>query len=274
MIEHDFVSTSLGRLSIGQTGSGPPALLWHSVFIDSRSWGPIVDVLAGHRRVITIDAPGHGESAKFDRDYTLEDCAAAAGEALDRLGITEPVDWVGNAWGGHVGIVLAASQPARLRSLTTIGTPVHALSTRERWLQVIPIALMYRVVGPNGFISKAVSDALLGPEAVAAEPDRATMIMESFRRTPQAVIVREIRSVMLGRPDLSDRLPGIATPTLMLAASDDVAGWTPAVAEAVVAKMPNAQVGAVSGTGHVSPLLLDHDILEKRIIKFWDSVGH
>ena len=32
--------------------------------------------------------------------------------ALDRLGLTEPVDWVGNAWGGHVGIRFATGTTA------------------------------------------------------------------------------------------------------------------------------------------------------------------
>ena len=41
------------------------------------------------------------------RDFTFAELVVAAEQALDRLGLTEPVDWVGNAWGGHVGIRLA-----------------------------------------------------------------------------------------------------------------------------------------------------------------------
>ncbi|HEX3732365.1 MAG TPA: alpha/beta hydrolase, partial [Mycobacteriales bacterium] len=37
-----LVPTSLGRLNVGQVGAGPPALLWHSLWVDSRSWGPLV----------------------------------------------------------------------------------------------------------------------------------------------------------------------------------------------------------------------------------------
>ena len=39
---------------------------------------------------------------------------------------SEPVDWVGNAWGGHVGIVFAATWPDRCRTLVTFGTPIQA----------------------------------------------------------------------------------------------------------------------------------------------------
>jgi hypothetical protein len=40
-----LVPTSLGRLNVGQAGVGPPALLWHSLWVDSRSWGSLVDPL-------------------------------------------------------------------------------------------------------------------------------------------------------------------------------------------------------------------------------------
>ena len=54
----DFVSTDLGRLHVRRTGTGPPVVLWHSLFFDSRSWGPLVDDLAQrphgvrHRRAV------------------------------------------------------------------------------------------------------------------------------------------------------------------------------------------------------------------------------
>src|SRR6516165_8809849 len=129
------VSTCIGQLHVEQAGSGPPAVLWHSLWVDSRSWGPLVDAFAAHRQVSTIDGPGYGLSSPIDRDFTLDDCVRAACEVLDQLGITEPVDWVGNAWGGHVGITLAAAQPHRVRSLVTIAAPLLPVGARQRWTQ-------------------------------------------------------------------------------------------------------------------------------------------
>ena len=94
----DFVSTDLGRLHVWRTGTGPPVVLWHSLFVDSQSWGRIVDELARTRTVYTIDGPSHGKSEAVPRDFSFEECVAAAEQALDRLGLTEPVGWVGNAW--------------------------------------------------------------------------------------------------------------------------------------------------------------------------------
>lgn len=190
---------------------------------------------------------------------------------MDLLGVAEPVDWVGNAWGGHVGIVLAANRPVRLRSLTTIGTPVRGLGTWERWTKIVPLVQMYRLLGATGFLTEALSDALLGPDAVAAAPDQADAILDSFRGADRAAMLHAMRSVMLNRRDLGDRLPGIATPTLLLAAADDATGWRPTDAQAAADRMPHARARAVRGTGHVSPLLLDADVIETSILELWSS---
>ena len=188
-----LVSTCLGRLHVGQAGSGPPALLWHSLWVDSRSWGPLVDAFGAHRRVVTIDGPGYGGSTPIHRDFTLDDCAQAAEEVMDQLGITEPVDWVGNAWGGHVGITLAVSQPHRLRSLVTISTPVTPVSRRQRWTQTYPLALVYRLAGPNRLITKSLFDVLFGSDAMAAQPDRTAEMIRAFKEADRESIRRTIR---------------------------------------------------------------------------------
>ena len=126
----NLVSTDLGRLHVQRTGSGPPVVLWHSLFVDSRSWGPLIDGLGRQRTVYAIDGPSHGKSDSVARDFTFEEVVASAEQALDRLGLSEPVDWVGNAWGGHVGIRLATGQ--RLRTLTTIGTPIQGFTVGEK----------------------------------------------------------------------------------------------------------------------------------------------
>jgi pimeloyl-ACP methyl ester carboxylesterase len=288
---HSLVSTSLGRLHVqrgtgaagpatSSTGAaapatcstGPTAILWHSLFIDSRSWGPLIDALSRYRSVIAIDGPSHGKSEAVGRDFSYAECVTAAAEALDGLGISEPVDWVGNAWGGHVGLQLAAADPHRIRTLTTIGTPVQSLSARERWTMAWPLVQLYRVAGPTGFLTEALSDALMGPEAVAAQPDQAADIIDSFRSADRRAMFHAMRSMMLHRPHLGPLLPRITAPTLMLAARDDAMGWQPSDAQAAVAGMPDARAGVVAGTGHVSPLLLDADLIEESVIGFWNAI--
>ena len=63
--------------------------------------------------------------------------------------------------------------------------------------------------------------------------------------------------MMLKRPSLSDRLPRVVAPTLMLAARDDDEGWPLHEAEAACASMRNARARVLSGSARVAPLLLD-----------------
>lgn len=263
-----FVDTRVGRLFVESDGDGPPALLWHSLFIDSTSWELLRPALARQRRLIIVDGPAHGRSGHRDGEYSIADCAAAALEVLDDQGVSGAVDWVGNAWGGHIGITFAATYPDRCRTLVTIGTPVHSLTRSERLTQIYPLLAGYRIAGPIGLLRRPLFDALIGAEAIAAQPGLAGRLVTSFRSADRAGMSQAIRSVSVRRPDLTHLLPAVAAPTLMAACRDDP-GWNHAQAIAAVAKMPNARALEVRGTGHVAPMLLEPDLLVREITALW-----
>jgi pimeloyl-ACP methyl ester carboxylesterase len=264
-----LVGTDLGRLSIQRSGTGPPVVLWHSLFVDSGSWDGLVDALAVERTVYTIDGPSHGKSDAVHRDFTFEECVAAAEQALDRLRLDEPVDWVGNAWGGHVGIRLAATTPSRLRTLTTIGTPVRGFTWWEKCTKGWPLVTTFRLTGPNGFILKQLSGSLIGPDAARAHPDQAAAIMASFRDADRDGMLHAMQSMMMQRSGIHNLLPRVDVPTLVMAVRDDVMGWRPDEARRTCAAIPNCRVEEVTGTGHVTPLLVDRDRIVRLVKEFW-----
>jgi pimeloyl-ACP methyl ester carboxylesterase len=166
--QQTMIETNVGSLAVQERGEGRPAVLWHSLFMDERSWDRVEEDLSAERPLVLITGPGHGASADPGRRYTLEECAAAAATVLDVLGISEPVDWVGNAWGGHVGVIFAATSPARCRTLVTLGTPVQAYRAWER-VQTLLLLLLYRLLGPVRFIQNGVADTLLSPRTRAED---------------------------------------------------------------------------------------------------------
>ncbi|MGZ5393931.1 MAG: alpha/beta fold hydrolase [Mycobacterium sp.] len=267
----NFVSTDLGRLHVRRSGTGPPVVLWHSLFVDSRSWGPLADALARDRTVYSIDGPSHGKSDAVRRDFTFAELVVAAEQALDRLGLTEPVDWVGNAWGGHVGIRLATG--SRLRTLTTIGTPVQGFNLREKFTMAWPLVEIYRFTGPSGFIMKQLFDSLLGAESIAAQPELTETIMASFRDADRKAMFHAMRSMMLKRTGIEDLLPNIKVPTLVMPVRDDITGWRPDEARQTCAVIPNCRVEDVAGTGHISPLLIDRDRILRLTRETWAQVS-
>jgi pimeloyl-ACP methyl ester carboxylesterase len=250
--ERRRIPTGVGTLVVRVLGEGPPAVLWHSLFVDERSWQRVEEGLAGDRRLVIITGPGHGASTDPGHRYSLDDCAAAAGEVLATLGIDEPVDWVGNAWGGHVGIVFAATWPARCRTLVTLGTPIQAYTRSEQLLFRVLLAV-YRVAGMISYLSSGIMEALLSPRTRADDPEAVALVLDCLRAMERPALANAMRSISLGRPNLTPRLGAIRCPTLFVTGSDH-SGWTPAQADAKCRLLAHGSVAVVPDTAYLTPL--------------------
>lgn len=250
--DHRMVPTRVGSLAVRVLGEGPPAVLWHSLFVDDRSWLRVEDGLARDRRLVVITGPGHGRSGDPGHRYSLDDCAAAAGEVLDALDERGPVDWVGNAWGGHVGIVFAAAWPERCRTLATFGTPVQAYGLSGQ-VQLRALLAVYRIAGMVGFLSSGISDALLSPRTRSADPEAVALVLDGLRTLERRALTNAMLSISLGRPDLTPRLAAIRCPTVFVT-GDAHAEWTPAQAEDKVRSIARGSSAVVPDTAYLTPL--------------------
>lgn len=266
-----MVPTRLGRLHVQIEGSGRTTVLWHSLFVDSTTWSRLRPLLVSDRRLILIDGPGHGQSDSPPAGFPFAECAAAALDVLDSLAVDEPVDWVGNAWGGHVGLMLAARSPERVRSLVTVATPVHALTRSER-RKIVPMVWAYRLVGAAPPLASGVARVLLGADFITSRPDDTALVLRSIRGAPRIGMHRAMNSVMLNRPDITSLLPGIDVPTLMVAPKRDPL-LTVAQVQTAVAQMPDAAMVVLDTEGHVAPILTHADDLAAAMIDFWTRVG-
>lgn len=119
-------------------GTGEPLLLLHGGGSSSRSWLPVIDLLAAHRRVIALDFPGFGRTPPItDRPFDMATAMTELAAELDRLGIHEPVDIAGNSMGGWMA--LEAAKRGMARSVVAIGpaglwSPGMPLRTRLQFL--------------------------------------------------------------------------------------------------------------------------------------------
>lgn len=252
MDERTQVQTRLGSLLVRVHGHGPPAVLWHSLFVDERSWRRVEGALGRDRRLVIITGPGHGASPGPDHRYSLDDCAASAGDILAALGVAEPVDWVGNAWGGHVGLVFASTWPDRCRSLVTLGTPIQAYSRSEQ-ITFRLLLTVYRLVGMVGFLSSGIVDALLARRSRANDPEAVALVLDCLRTMKRRALGNAMQSISLGRPDLTERLAAIRCPTLFVTGSDH-SGWTGEQATAKSRLLATGSVAVVPDTAYLTPL--------------------
>lgn len=261
------VPTRLGSLHVETAGVGTPTVFWSSMFVDSDTWIRLVPHLSG-RRTVLVDPPGLGRSEPLRRNSSIAEAAEAATDLLTELSrtgvISEPVDWVGNAFGGHVGFELA-SRPGVLKSLIAISSPPEPIPA-ERRRQIRLLHPLLRAFGPIGPVRAAITAALLTDRS-AADPEVDDIVSAALARPTHASLSRALRSFILDRRDVRALLPQITVPALFVA-GDDRGDWLPDDARRAAAATPDARVAVIEGARTLVPLE-QPERLARAMIDFW-----
>jgi pimeloyl-ACP methyl ester carboxylesterase len=267
-IEPVFVPTSLGRIAVHVLGAGRPTVLWHSMFVDGSSWGFLLPALLPGRRLLVVDGPGYGRSDRLRRTVRVSDSVAAAVDVLAALAPGTAVDWVGNAWGGHVGMELAATRPDLVRSLVAISSPPQPIDAalRRRIRLLVPILT---VLGPVPPVRTAILEGMLTDES-RTDPQAIGVVIDALALAGRRSTARTVRSFILNRGDITALLPRIEAPTLFVA-GDDRGDWTPEEAEAAASLAPFARAAVVPGSRTLVPVE-QPAALATLIREFWASL--
>jgi pimeloyl-ACP methyl ester carboxylesterase len=267
-IEPVFVPTSLGRIAVHVLGAGRPTVLWHSMFVDGSSWGFLLPALLPGRRLLVVDGPGYGRSDRLRRTVRVSDSVAAAVDVLAALAPGTAVDWVGNAWGGHVGMELAATRPDLVRSLVAISSPPQPIDAalRRRIRLLVPILT---VLGPVPPVRTAILEGMLTDES-RTDPQAIGVVIDALALAGRRSTARTVRSFILNRGDITALLPRIEAPTLFVA-GDDRGDWTPEEADAAASLAPFARAAVVPGSRTLVPVE-QPAALATLIREFWASL--
>lgn len=115
-----YVQNGAVRIHYETIGEGRPLVLHHGFARSLAVWRELgyVERLAIGRRVILLDARGHGKSDKphTPEAYSLELRALDVTAVLDDLGIAR-ADYFGYSMGGRIGFAVAHYAPERLASV-------------------------------------------------------------------------------------------------------------------------------------------------------------
>jgi pimeloyl-ACP methyl ester carboxylesterase len=262
------VETRLGSLAVRRIGAGRMTVLWSSMFVDSHTWDSVLPLLtagAPDREFVLIDPPGLGLSDPLSRRSSIAEAADAARDALHGLGAVAPVDWVGNAFGGHVGYQLATDS-AIIRSFVAISAPTEPVPDDLR-RQIAVLHPVLRFAGPVGPVREAVVSAML-TDASAAKPAIRRVVVDSLNRPTRRSMSHALRSFIIDRTDVTDRLPQIRVPSLFMA-SDDRGDWSPEDARRAAAAAPHASSITIAGARTLVPLEQPEAVAEA-ILAFWN----
>jgi proline iminopeptidase len=126
--------------------SGTPPLVAINggmIFDHSMLW-PALSPLAAHRQVILYDLRGRGESSSPSNpaDASIEDDAADLGALRRALGIRQ-WDVLGHSWGGGIGMLGVARDPAGTRRLVT----VDSVGPTSAWMPILRQNALARLRG-------------------------------------------------------------------------------------------------------------------------------
>ncbi len=117
LTSHSTVSAAAAlHFSIRGEGTAMPLVLLHGFGGDKDGWLNLAVPFAQHRKVISLDLPGHGGSFAHPA-VGFEAMAAAVLATLDQIGM-ERAHLVGHSMGGGVALALAVAKPSQVASLT------------------------------------------------------------------------------------------------------------------------------------------------------------
>ncbi len=245
----------------------PPIVLVHALGLNLTEWEPIAPALARHTRVIGLDLPGCGRSAKPRARYSLKIMSQAVVGLMDHLRIKRAI-LVGHSYGGFVSTDVTLNHPDRVSGLVLMNASGFA-----RWPK------LFHLLAP----------AVFSPPIMAPLLHRGVkFVLHEIFSTKNEHTERFIRSV-LDRPDprfvwdfahyaqpmvrdlmsnVLDRLDELQLPVLVIWGTEDhllryrdVLTW--------IGRLPDARLVAIDHCGHM-PNFEHPEIVNRAILDFLD----
>ncbi|WP_199441434.1 alpha/beta fold hydrolase [Umezawaea beigongshangensis] len=115
------------RTTPGPGPDAPTAVYVHGLGGSATNWTDLAAQLAGHVNGIALDLPGFGRSEPVDGyDYAIATHAGVVIEFVEGLD-RGPVHLFGNSMGGAISLLVAATRPDLVRTLTLVSPAVPDL---------------------------------------------------------------------------------------------------------------------------------------------------
>ncbi len=222
----------------------------HGFTGSSQAWGPrIVDGLTGAGQVpVLVDLPGHGRDIgnTDPSTFTLE----AALELIDSA-CSGPSPLIGYSMGGRLALHYSVRYPERVTALVLESSSPGLLRAEERSSRrAADDALAGRVLerGIEAFVDDWEALPMFASEVNLPAEVRAAVRAGRLANATGS-LAASLRGLGTGSlPSLWDRLPGLETPTLILAGELDTKFV--AVGERMAELLPNARLVVVPSAGH------------------------
>jgi 3-oxoadipate enol-lactonase len=236
------------NVSVEGRDGGPTLMLSNSLGCTLQMWEPQMKALTRVFRVIRYDRRGHGRSGVPPAPYSMERFGRDVLAILDDLNI-DRVHWCGLSMGGMVGQWLGANAPERLGKIVLANTACY-YPDPTNWHNRINAVKQ----GGMAAIADTVIANWLTADFREREPQIAGKLKAMLQATPAAGYLACCEA--LSTLDLRALLPGIKSPTLVIAGRHDMS--TPVAAgELIRSQIPGASL-TILDAAHISNVEQPH----------------
>lgn len=225
------------RVAMEVTGSGRPLILMHGWGCDHSTVRSIAATAALTHTVYNIDFPGFGASEEPAEVWGVERYTRLI-EALVKSEKLESPVLVGHSFGGRVAILFASRNKAD-KVILVDAAGIKPRRTLKYYLKVYSFKA-----------GKKFWELILGKEKAQARIDRMRARRGSSDYADASPMMRRILSKVVNE-DLTDRLPLISAPALLIWGENDTA--TPlSDAKKMARLIPDSGLVSFPGCGHYS----------------------
>lgn len=205
------------------------AILIHGWSSSSYAMTPLAGLLSQRFHCISVDLPGYGSSPPFEGRTTIQRYAELIEDFIQEVS-SGPVVLVGHSMGGMIGITVNIDAPVLVERMVLIGPTITGKLSQTVNTMVSPVNMIERfglgslIVSAVERLYVGVTDRLMRPVSFA---DRSGITEEDYarlradaRRPGQGRVRAECFFAMRDH-DLSGKLKGIETPTLVIWGAED-----------------------------------------------------
>ena len=238
-------------------GTGPDLILIHGASGNLRDLVPLIDLLAPTYRVTAFDRPGLGWSDPIPQGTSLTAQALHLSAAAAQLGITDPI-LLGQSYGGSVALAWALYAPLKPRALVLVSSPSLPWPGRlDPWYrltktwggQTIAIPLVAALV-PTSYVDGTIM-GIFAPDPVP--PNYRDYVGEGLSLRRQSLLtntsqVNGLRAQIVAQQDL---YPTLTLPIELIHGDADTIVPLTIHSGPVAARLPNARLTVLPGTGHM-----------------------
>ncbi|MBR3504375.1 MAG: alpha/beta hydrolase [Clostridia bacterium] len=242
----EFVSRGVRMYYEVSGEAGEPLLLLHGWGGKAESFLPVARDFKRTHVVYAVDFPGHGKSSEPDAPWSVTEYMEFIHAFLREKGIKR-TDIIAHSFGGRVAILLAATYPGLVGKMVLTGAA--GLPPKKTGKKTVK-SRVYRLL--RGVALSGAARAVLGEERTALWQEALVQRFGSRDYRALAPSMRQTFNRVIAQ-DLTDCLPKIKAPTLLIWGEDDAE--TPLwMGKLMEERIPDAGLVSWPGCGHFAYL--------------------